>query len=289
MRFTKLPHKKLTQLYKSHLPKKLARVNHLLLDAHSPVSLSLPLELATSFLDYVLNNNSRHSFIINSTLDLEEKGYHKIMIPGSNHFERNFNYLAAHLSEVHGLKTMGDQKTLSFVHKNLEQGVFYIEDSRPYLEKLYSPLLPSQNIVNTFLKLPTQSFYLKSYESVHRRVVYANESKDVKEFTHKLVITKDFKREEIEAFRNIPHLTNEGKSLDGIGLAFSKKSPINKSGLYTPVFSHTTQVSLLIQITKEVYKHLTRTVLMDDFTLDGQILNGNAFVLSLFPFLPDCL
>ncbi|MBY0280756.1 MAG: hypothetical protein K2W94_01205 [Alphaproteobacteria bacterium] len=87
MRFSKLHHKKLTQLYKNHLPKKLARVNHLLLDAHAPVSIALPFELAMPFLDYVLNNNSRHSFITNSTLDLEEKDYHKIIIPGSNHFE----------------------------------------------------------------------------------------------------------------------------------------------------------------------------------------------------------
>ena len=92
----------------------------------------------------------------------------------------------------------------------------------------------------------------------------------------------------MEAFRDlapIEKFISEGKSLEGIGLALSKQNPINKSHFYIPIFSHTTQVSLLIQITKEVYKHLTRSILMDDFMLEDEILRENAFVLSLSLFV----
>lgn len=265
-------------------------MNPLLLDAHSTVSLALPLELASVFLDYVLNNNSRFLFVKNSTLEIQEGIHHKILIPGASHFERNLRYLAAHLSESHRFRTLIDNETLFSSRNNHEHGVFYIVDNRLYGEKLQAPLVPAKNIVDTFFKLPVQSFYLKSYEYPHRRVIYAKDSGGMKEFTHKLVITKDFKKENMEDFRNLAPIENficEGKFLDGIGLALSKKNPINKSHLYTPNFSQTTQVSLLIQITKEVYKHLMRSVLMDDFMLEGEILKENAFVLTLFPFLPE--
>lgn len=274
--------------YKSHFEKpvcknKFRHKSPVISDGGKPFF--LPTTFAQKLLTEVLERNSRAFLLQNplndsSVLYCPQKNL-ECLIKGETHFKRNSSYLAGHISQTHSFIKGRNGELLLF--KGREKGVFYLLDKRNYLDKISNPSEAATSIVQNFIKLPTEICKVNQYEDTHFTHMGTHlqtPEGEIKEFTHKITFTKDFKHLDVSsiydknlAYENLP---SKFLPLQGVGLALNKK---DIEPTFCPSLSHlepATQVSMVIQITKDFYRELSSQVFYENFSLDCLPWEGNA-------------
>ena len=254
---------------------------------------SLPPAVASDLITEVLHNNSRKFLLKRPSLNTpacNRTPYNSLKeIPGRNQFERNLYYLAGHISETHSLRRGLDGKIYSLSHK-IDKGAFYICDNRPYVEKIRRPQPVAIRIVQSFLNQPVLWCEVDVYKEphvTHMGLDPFSVGGEIKEFTHKIAIVKDFRGADFSFFHGLEEsdakLITHALPLRGVGMAFDKIDHHKPFAQSLKDLTPTTRVGMIIQVTDDFYKELSCQALMGEFDLDTLPLEDNAYALSLFP------
>jgi hypothetical protein len=257
---------------------------------------SLPAFVAQQLLIKVLHRNSR-AFLLQNPLNNaailhRPQDNLNYLINGETHFGKNFSYLAGHISQTHSL-IKGKNGELS-LFKGREKGVFYLLDKRNYLEKISNPTTTAKNIVHSFMNLPIEACRVKAYDPPHLTHVGTRldmPEGEIKEFTHKITLIKDFTNLDVTLLQD-KKLMNENLPsklipLRGVGLAMDKKDKEENALPSLQTLEPATQVTMVIQITKEFYRELFFQKINESFNLECLPWRGNAYVLTMFPVIKD--
>lgn len=254
---------------------------------------SLPSEVAADLITEVLHNNARRFLLKRPSPNapVYNRTPHDSLkeIPGRNQLERNLHYLAGHISETHALRKGEDGKIYSHSHK-IDKGAFYICDHRHYVEKVRHPQVVATHIVESFLEYPVLWCEVDAYKEphvTHMGLDHLSVSGEIKEFTHKIAIVKDFRGADFSFFHGLEEadakLITNALPLRGIGMAFDRIDHHKPFAQSLKDLTPTTRIGMIIQVTDDFYKELNCQALAGEFDLDNLPLEENAYALSLFP------
>lgn len=243
-------------------------------DSSYPDYVSLTNEISDALLENIMHRTSR-SFI---TVKQQDNYRYSVPLIEQTNVERNLSYLSAHILNRHSL--IKKEKKLIPTKAHKENGYFYIAHEG-FGEGNYPKEIG--NIIFHYLNLPAIRIFIKQYEGKRFEDEALFDVEEAKEFTHKLVIVKDFSRFNPSQFTNITSEDRLPRGIDkmeGIGMTPLKSAwPIDRTVMLVP----TMKVSMIIRITKELFKALMDQKHENSYSMEDLPFENNALILSMVP------